>query len=508
MKNILIVIILSGLMACSNNGKSGNNLTDKQESPNLQKDWVEYKEPNIFSIEHPEGWTVLFNKKKGRIKLSKGNNEIVYIWPLYSQEPLNNTNGSRLLKKLVLKIGPGLLWSEPEPGYQNSLVLRGSNKSIIGSACLRWISNQNNSAVICYVITAPKDNFEKDKDNLVSILTSFRPVISGNNKSPDQDQPSMQFMRWQDPNEKAFTVEVPKNWHVQGGLVRYSPTDYRRGVNLISPDGRINVFFMDPNIPFFSLPNQTLSMTGFVEGTYYPLTDGTRTFVRRYVRGVNFAYEYAGKRFSNELNNFTIWRNRNRPDIARIDNRENIALNTSGQGMIRTNVTAGEVYFKGNKNGQLYSGYVEAATSVTTAYGGGIWFVQQLYGFNAPQSSEREAAIVMRKLVSSFMWNPQWFMMQNKITANVSQIVAKTGEEISKIINSSFELNQKIQDRAMQKFSDYILDAVTLKDADGQKFHVWNTSNFYWANQFNDVAGTKFFKNPNISQFRRLFEVK
>lgn len=499
MKRILITIFLFSIVACSNSNKQAG-----------QKGWSEYKKPKVFSIKHPKGWDVEFNKKNGRIKLSRGNYEDVYIWPVYSQRRLDVNEGARLLEKLVWKIKPDFSWNDPITSGRNTVTMRGSENREIGSASLNWVSNQNSSAVICYVIAAREDYFKKDKNDLIGILSSFRPIIVHTNKPSRPQPPALQFVRWQDPNERAFTVEVPEGWHVRGGLVRHSPTDCRRGVNLVSPDGNIDVFLMDPRIPLFALPTQTLAITGITVGSYYRLQDGTEAFVRRYVPGANFAYEYATRRFSNELTNFSIVENRNRPDIASIDNRENEELNLAGQGMIRTSVTAGEVTFNGSRNGQPYSGYVEASTLLNaTAYGGaGDWVVKQLYGFSAPKSRVRGAAMVMKKLVSSFMWNPQWFMMQYKIRANVSHIVSQTGEEIGNIINSSFELNQKIQDKTMQKFSDAILGTIPLRDNDGQVFKVYNTSNYYWIDGLNNIVGTKQFINPDPVRFNRMFEVK
>ena len=493
----LLIIALSGFSACS---KSDN------EQVNTKK-WVEYKEPNVFSIKHPEGWTVQFDKKHCRVKVSGSNDETIYIWPVYSPTLLNQDRSELLLKEVASQLEPRLDWNV-QTTNQNYLKFEGTNKKQTGVASLSWVSNKKNSAAICYVISAPKSYFKKDKDNLVGILSSFRPVISQDNKSHLQEPEPIQFVKWGDPNEHAFTVLVPENWKVQGGLTRYTASDYRRGVNLISPDNEVDVFFMDPNIPFFSIPNQISMMSGIREGTYYTLMDGTKLLIRRYVTGANFAYEYAMRRFSNSLQNFSITNKRNRYDIARIINRELEQYNAMSMGYVQQSCTAGDVTFGGNRNGQNYTGYVETATTVLAGSGSGMWLVQQLYGFSAPVSKIDEAIRIMGKLVSSFMWDPQWFMMQNKTTGNVSKIVAQTGNEMANIINESFETGQKRMDNSMRKFSDYIRGTITLQDENGERFNVWNTSNYYWADKFDDVGGTKLFKNPDLSQFRRLVEVK
>lgn len=476
----------------------------------VPKGWVNFAVSNIFSIKHPKGWDVQFNRVDGRIRVTNGANENVYIWPVFSPKPLDEYRGSVLLKRIVSKLVPGMQWNSPVRAERRYVSLSSSNRERISAASLAWVTGNDNSAAICYVVTAPREHFVKDKDILASILSSFHPVIERRSGSSGPKFTDLQYYRWEDPDEHAFSVEVPRGWSIQGGLKRYSPTDCRPGVNLISPQRKVNVFFKDPSIPTFVLPNPTLTMAGNPEGTYDRLQDGTMALVRRYVAGSSFAYEYAGRRFSNGFSDFQIVKTRNRPDIAYVDGREYAALNASGMGVVHSSVTAGDVYFTGRRNGQLYSGYVEAATSIfLTPYGGaGVWQVHQLYGFCAPSSRVVEAAAVMERLVSSFRWNPQWYMMQNKITANVTQIVSQAADQMADIIDKSFEIGQKNTDEALRNFDDYIRGTITLRDKNGEQFNVWNTSNYYWADKFNDVGGTKLFLNPDISRFRRLMKVK
>jgi hypothetical protein len=65
------------------------------------------------------------------------------------------------------------------------------------------------------------------------------------------------WTRFQDPFEKAFTVEVPQGWTVRGGLFRMGFSDERPMVDLTSPDGQINVRLGDISIPVYTAPNQS-----------------------------------------------------------------------------------------------------------------------------------------------------------------------------------------------------------------------------------------------------------
>ena len=46
------------------------------------------------------------------------------------------------------------------------------------------------------------------------------------------------YVQWQEPNENAFTVEVPQGWDVTGGVIREA-SGSRAGLHVTSPDGRI-----------------------------------------------------------------------------------------------------------------------------------------------------------------------------------------------------------------------------------------------------------------------------
>src|SRR5580698_5695683 len=62
---------------------------------------------------------------------------------------------------------------------------------------------------------------------------------------------------WQDPNEQAFTVEVPKGWTIKGGAFRIGYSDVRPMVDMISPDGKSEVRLGDVAIPPYALPTPT-----------------------------------------------------------------------------------------------------------------------------------------------------------------------------------------------------------------------------------------------------------
>src|SRR5579859_1144877 len=67
---------------------------------------------------------------------------------------------------------------------------------------------------------------------------------------------------FQDPFEQAFNVEVPQGWKVRGGLFRMGFSDERPMVDVLSPDGRINVRLGDVSIPTYTMPTANHSREG------------------------------------------------------------------------------------------------------------------------------------------------------------------------------------------------------------------------------------------------------
>src|SRR5437016_179614 len=56
------------------------------------------------------------------------------------------------------------------------------------------------------------------------------------------------FVKWRDPRENAFEVGAPQGWTVTGGLIRASQLETHAVIRMQSPDGKIQVFYDDPEI--------------------------------------------------------------------------------------------------------------------------------------------------------------------------------------------------------------------------------------------------------------------
>ena len=97
-------------------------------------------------------------------------------------------------------------------------------------------------------------------------------------------QQSNMWQRYEDPLEKAFTLDVPSGWTIKGGMFRLGYSDHRAMVDMTSPDGKINIRLGDLAIPTYFLPNQFHH-----EGEVYDLGAQAQGRVARYRTGQEFA---------------------------------------------------------------------------------------------------------------------------------------------------------------------------------------------------------------------------
>nr|HEV7952844.1 hypothetical protein [Candidatus Acidoferrales bacterium] len=101
------------------------------------------------------------------------------------------------------------------------------------------------------------------------------------------------WLKFTDPLEQAFTLEVPQGWTVKGGMFRLGYSDHREMIDMTSPDGKINIRIGDLSIPPYFLPNQYHR-----EGEIYDLGAQAQGRVARYRTGQEFSTAYGKVRFA------------------------------------------------------------------------------------------------------------------------------------------------------------------------------------------------------------------
>ena len=464
--------------------------------------WVTHADPLGFSVQTPSGWQVAGDRNSGRVTISGPERQHAIVWPVFVPGPVNARSAPAILYRLAAATGIQTSWNALPAPSPSAVRMIGFVEDRTLVASFAWLGSATGTAGFLYITAAPTALYRAEVETLSRILASFRAMgpAAGARASNIPDE---KWVRWQDPRENAFSLEVPAGWNVAGGTFRFAPVDVRKALQASSPDGGIRITGGDSELPAFTEPNQMLAMTGFLEGSWYSPGYGVNMMVRRYMPGALFAREYVGTRAARGCANLKFTDSRDRPDADAPLNSLMSGLAAAG-GMMR--IQSGEVNFTCEQNGQPVSGYYFAGSMRTGTAGmpGGIWHVEYLYGYSARREQAARAQRIMSHMLATYQDNPQWVAMQQNVTAATSRIVAQTQQEVSKIISDTFAYKNQVGDEISRRRENSILGTVDVIDpASGRQFKVENSSNYYWLDNHGVIVGTQTDTTPGWN-FRQM----
>jgi hypothetical protein len=298
-----------------------------------------------------------------------------------------------------------------------------------------------------------------------------------------------------DTREDAFSVDVPKGWKVEGGLLRKGPLDPRAEVEMTSPDGRVNMRVGDWGVPPFTVPTGQMERLGFTEGKEYaPGNPPTATTVARYRNGQDFAAAYGAARFSKVCQTLEAKSLKSMDPIFRAPR----------EGAMTT--TAGETIYRCLRNGQENVAYVYAETGLYQANGVANWTASAVLSFVAPKDQAGTIYRILFQSAASFTPNPQWQLRQQRITAANAAEALKTFHLTLQQTEARYQQWSKSMARQGQSFSDVLNGrTLTLDTATGQQREVWTgTGSTRWINGLGEVVSSNLSPGPS---FRALQDV-
>jgi len=439
------------------------------------------------------------------VEITGTSGEKAFILPFFVPGPFKEEGVSALLQALCRKQMPNAEWGEPQRVGLQALRITGRSEGMSVAAAMVWVMAPQGSAGTFYLTSAPQARYPQATEAFVRLLKSLRiqgsPTAVGG--PPGGSLP--EFVSWEDPHEKAFSLQVPRGWQVSGGLFRYAAVDIRPEVVAVSPDEKILIRLGDREIPPFTEPNATLALAGFTEGSLYSPGYGVVMRVKQYMPGVEFAEEYVRTRVGEISSDLQFVEKKDRPDVADIFNR---IYQKYEMFNIQTTLTTGEVVFTCRRENTLMRGYCFAGTLRTIiAPDLGNWLVQHLAGFLAEAGQESLAQAVGERMLKTFQINPQWMAMQQNITASTGQVVHETHEAISKLSSQSYWYRQAVNDEMARRRSNAILEVVDVVDpVTGEGYKVESGSNYYWIDPQGHIVGTETYAVPAID-FRELLQL-
>lgn len=466
----------------------------------VPRGWQVYGGQSGLVVMHPAGWRVKEYSGGGFLALRPGPGGGAEAFAL--AQPLKIEGQAASVVRGLGKILPGLF-----PGVRVSRLRSLSAQPDVAEARLDYAIKGRpfQGAALCfrqgkrgmlYAAAALREAWPGERQPALRILRSFMYAAPAAAAAPGSARARVRLpamVPWRDPTENAFRVLVPSGWRVQGGLRRFHAVDVRPELVVTSPDGEVAVRLGDARVPTMAQANSMLARSGFLEGSMYSPGYGAQQMVLRYLPGAQFATQFYLPRLVGQVSQV---RARNLPQVAR---RTQAVYQQAGLNM---QVDTGEVSFSSQGQQGLRRGYLFVQTSKVEMPGMpglGTWQVETLYGYLARPDKEPLARAVLNAMVQSFQLDPGWVARQAQTAGQVSGIVTRTNQQITRIIRDTFQYRQQAQDQALERFDrGAIRGRVLVEDPNtGERFEVRGGSNYYWRRGSQDrFVGTQTDTRP------------
>jgi hypothetical protein len=454
--------------------------------------WLTHDDPFGFSIRYPPTWTVEIVQNE-LISISNGDGTMfVIVQPFFGRDGV--TAEGRVWEV------PGKLASVFPNAIVNDLYRVSSQPDeVVAELQFDDGGEAGRALVMCtldgrsgmlYGIAAPDRAFDKLREVLIDILTSLA-FTTPTATLPDAS--GVTYVRWQEPNEGAFTLEVPQGWQVSGGLHRENALDFRPDVRITSPDERMFFRIGDQNIPPYTSPRWSLEVAGFTEGSWYSYM-GMTWMVRSYVSGLDFAREYLMQNLPAGCTGATIIDERDRSDLSQPINEIYGRYNLYGGSLT---VDTGQVLAECSLGGESVYIFCFAGTKLTKTPDIEVWNVEYLVYGVVPAVEGDAGQAILGHIANSYELNPQWVQRQAEVAGEVGDTVARVAGEIREITRKAFEAESEARYNAARRWSNMILGQTDVMDpATGETWRVANGHNYYWR-RGDTVVGTDIDR-PNV----------
>ncbi len=475
---------------------SGQTPASKAEQPAAQSpQWITHKDPQLYSVESPRGWTVSPDKQKGWVHLKGTEGEHVVIWPVFVPGAVDPRFASLIHARLAGSSPYQAQWETPQAVTANTLRARGTSANAVAISVFTWVPSPTGLAGFFYVVSAREPNYQQKQGDFARILQSFRIMGAATGaKTVTAEISGVRYVRFADPREGAFTMDVPAGWKTEGGLFRFHALDTRHCVETTSPDGQIKILFGDPSIGPMTDP-RSLTSGMFPEGSIYA-PYGLKMLVLRFMPGAEFCRYWLLTRVSP-----------NSPDL-QVTEMQDLTdqFSKPSPSSVSPPPTYGGAWFRGSEQGQPRVGRCVAGTQ----WAGptiGPWLVRAFTGYSAPPERASIAEAIWQHLGGSFQWNVQWQMAQVGIAGGASRAVSGVSNEIADMVARSQRTRDAIDDEIARRRSNATLGVVDVADPQtGRRMTVESGSNYYWVDQSGVIIGTNTDTRPNID-FRALLEI-
>ncbi len=335
------------------------------------------------------------------------------------------------------------------------------------------------------------------RSGLLTVLAAAFPAMASAQQPAAAPQPA-NWAVYRDPNENAFTVQVPAGWLVAGGLLRVNMGGTLTALEMRSPDGTIQIGLNDKDLPNFILPVPMYTQLGMQEGAN--VDNGA--ILAAYRSGQDFAAEYGQRVYGPACGH-------------PLKVLEQATDEAAGQHAVQGNPIPGATASVGDAVLQCetpqhgFFGIVLATTTrMPFSTGGGMWTASPVVRVAVTDQAHADVAMqAMTHMLQTLEMNPQWTaaMLAAQRQAQAAQpppAAAPAGPSIAAINSDLADYRRRVMnhvnddrrlanDRVQRDVVDTINGTQRLADpATGRSYAAPYGYNSYSLGPNNTVLGT------------------
>ncbi|MFL6254690.1 MAG: hypothetical protein ACJ74T_06685, partial [Pyrinomonadaceae bacterium] len=466
--------------------------------------WEQYHDARLgFILEHPAGWMV---QSQGTTILVQSADHSSLV--LVEAFPVKPGETAKSHVSSISNLHPTLF---PAARFDRIAQQPSQADQVIGALSYRNARGQTEQArLLCliyrgsgmlYALSSPSNSFANDRATLLRILMSIRFGVVPNSPSPSGARSSarggsaattgrLHFVRWSDPKEHAYSVEVPQGWTIEGGAFRVEPSDVRMMNRVISPEKDMVVQVGNENIPTtFIVPTPLMMRTYRVpEGVPFSPNHMSQLMLLHYMPALGYNRWYLDKVIKLGIDDISVIRE---SEMTEPSQRLTQEMSSKVGAGVQIKVTVAQTEFKGRsrKDGKPIIGILISKVTVQANRSN-----PEVIGWNAQpevmicvaddrqEARQQMLAEILMHLNQSYREDPAYTARANEQLNRDTAVLAQQGaaaiqhsKEMTATIARSAESNRQsimgsywartgAQNSYNEKFNDYLGDRTGVSD--------------------------------------------
>lgn len=509
--------------------------------------WEQYHDARLgFIVEHPAGWTV---QAQGYTILVQSADHASFVMVEgFAAGPgetarahVGNISGSH----------PALF---PSAHFERIAQQPSQADQVVGALTFKNARGQREQArVLCmvyqgsgmlYALSAPNDSFNNDRASLMRILTSIRFGVAPNSTAAagargsarggaTVPSGSLRYVRWTDPREHGYSVEVPQGWAVDGGTYRFETSDIRSMTRVTSPNKDMMIQTGDQNLPLWLMPPSRSVMRTYPnarEGVPFSPNHTTQMMVLRYMPSPEFNKWYLDRVLRQVIDDLSVGKE---TEFSEIEQQQTQAMSNQmgANWQVKVTLTRTEFTGRSKQTGKPIAGSIISRVAIQASRPDPrLPEILPIVGWSArpsimicaaddKQEAHQQMLLeILKHINQSFKEDPAFAAKQSQLVAGDNAALARQGAESirrSKETTATIAHNADVARQGImgsggsgngaqagfnEKFSDYLGDRTGVSDPNtGQTYKVGSGySNYYLDPRSNTIIGTNSADRPPV----------